>query len=157
VSAAAGQLHLELVDDQEIIVGRVLEIDVPNRLRASVIPIRGTLRHRAFEQQGCGALVDLHEAVPRRLLQIPDGMGDPRLVQPGSAVAEIEPAKRRFQPPFENDLPEAFTLGQLRHVDIPLDPLPAHPPELFAEGFLDEVVFPLDLAHACPTLSVTGS
>ena len=40
VAAPTGQFHLELVDDPEIVVGRVLESDESDRLRATVVPVR---------------------------------------------------------------------------------------------------------------------
>ncbi len=52
--------HLELVDDEEIIVRPVFEIDELHRLRPSLVPIRQAIGHRAFEQQFRGRLVDLH-------------------------------------------------------------------------------------------------
>ena len=67
--APAGQLHLELVDDEEVVVCRVLEINEPHRLRTALLPVGQTIGDRALEQQLCRRLVDLHQPMPGCLLQ----------------------------------------------------------------------------------------
>ncbi len=87
VAAPAAQLHLELVDDEEIVVVRVLEVDEPDRLRAAVVPVRQAVHHGALEQQFRGRLIHLHQAMAGGLLQVADGAADPGVVQPRLAVA----------------------------------------------------------------------
>ena len=120
---------------------------ISDRLRAALLPIRQSVGHRALEEQFSGRLVDLHQPVPGSLLQIANGAAQCALVQPRLAVAQIELPQRRREPVLEQNLAEARALGQLRHVRVAFDPLPAHRFELFAERLFDQVVFPLDFAH----------
>src|SRR5437762_13623539 len=83
----------------------------------------------------------------RCLFEIADGAGYTCVVEPGLAVAQIQLAQGSREPLLQQRLAEVLSLGQIRHIGIALQPLPAHHLELCAEGLLDEVVFPLDLAH----------
>ena len=49
--APTGQLDLELVDDKEVVIGRVLEIDKAYWLRTAVVSLRQTISYGALEQQ----------------------------------------------------------------------------------------------------------
>jgi len=51
VSPPAGQLHLELVDHQKIVVLPVIEVDIAQRLLAAGVPSGQTIGHRTLEQQ----------------------------------------------------------------------------------------------------------
>src|SRR5438034_10958527 len=81
--------------------------------------------------------------MPGGLLQVTDGAGDARLVQPRFAVAQVELRARRREPSFDQHLAEIGALGEIRHVLVALNPLPTHRLELLAERALDEIVFPL--------------
>ena len=96
--APAAQLHLELVDDQEVVVRRILEVDEFHRLRSTVVPIRQALRHGTLQQELRGGLVYFHQAVPRCLFQIPDSAGDTCVIEPWLAVAWVELTQGRCQP-----------------------------------------------------------
>ena len=156
-SAPAGQLDLELVDDEEVVVRRVLEVDEPHRLRAALLPVGKAIGHRALEQKFRGRLVDLHQPMPGSLFQIANGFGDSRLIEPRLAVPQVELPQRRGEPPLEQHLAEVLPLGQLWHIRVALEPLPAHRFELLAEGLLDEVVFPLGLHVAIPVAKCRDS
>lgn len=145
VPAPAGQFDLELIDDQKIVVRRVLEIDEPHRLWPAAIPIGQAIGHRALEQQLRRRLVDFHQPVPGSLLQVPNGARNAGLIQPRPAVAQVEPPQRRREPALQQHLAGAGPLGGFRQIRIALDPLPAHAFDLPTEGPLDEVAFPLDL------------
>src|SRR5215471_4292177 len=142
--APTAQLHLELVNDEEVIICRVLEINEPHWLLPTLLPVRQAISDRTLEQQLCCRLVDLHKPMPGCLLQVADGASDTRIVEPWLAVAQIELTQGRCQPLLQQYLTEAPPLGQLGDVDVALQPLPAHRLKLCTERLLDEVVFPLN-------------
>src|SRR5712692_627160 len=158
--APAGQLDLELVDDEEVIVGGVLEVDELDRLRAAVVPLRQTIDDRALEQQFRRCLVHFHQPVPGRLLQIANSAGDAHVIQPRLPLAQIKLSECCSEPALEQNLSEGLTLSEFGDVSITVQPLPAHCLELLAKGLLNEVIFPLDfhsvaqltLRRASPTL-----
>ena len=149
VAAPAGQFDFELVDDEEIVVLRVLEIDEPYRLVAGPVP--NPAGPSATVPLSSSAVADWLISISRwpvGLLQVADGARDALLIQPRLAVAQIQLSQRRREPAFEQHLAEVGALREIGHVLVALDPLPAHRLELLAERALDQVVFPLDLAHA---------
>jgi hypothetical protein len=98
MAKSAGQLHLKLVDNQEVIVARMLEVDEFQRLWTPVIPIGQALRHGALEQEFCGCLVHLHQPVPCCQLQVAHGAGDSGVIEPRPPFAPIELTQGRCQP-----------------------------------------------------------
>lgn len=145
IPAPAGQFDLELIDDQEVVVLPILKVDELDGLRPTLVPIGQTVRDRPLEQQLGRRLIDLHQPMPGRLFEIADRAGNPRVIQPRLSVAQVDLPQRRRQPLLEQHLAEVLTLGQIGNIDISFEPRPAHALKLLAEGFLDEVVFPLDL------------
>ena len=143
--APARQLDLELIDDEKVVVRPVFEIDVLDRLRPTLIPIRQAISYRALEQQFRRGLIDLHESVAGSLLEVPNSPRDALIVQPRLAGAQVELAQRGHQAPFEQGFARTGAFSGLGQVRISLNPLPAHQFELFAEGLFTQVVFPLDL------------
>ncbi len=145
--APAGQLHLELVDDEEIVVGRVLKINEPHRLITPEIPIRQAVNLRALEQQLGRRLVDFHQAMALGLFQLFDDAANTIVIEPWLAVAQVQLPQCRCQSAFEQHLAEVLALGEIGNIRVALNPLPAHRLELFAKRLLGQVVFPLDFAH----------
>jgi hypothetical protein len=80
VSPATGQFDLELIDDEEVVLRRTFEIDVPYRLRPPFVPVWQSLGHGTLEQELRGRLIDLHEPVTGSTLQVVDGLVDARIV-----------------------------------------------------------------------------
>jgi len=70
--AAACQFHLELVDHQKIVVLGMVEVDIADRLRPAVVPIRQAIDHGSLEQELRRGLIDLHQSMTGGTLQIPD-------------------------------------------------------------------------------------
>src|SRR5436309_149508 len=89
----------------------------------------------------------------RCLFEIADGVGYTCVVEPGLTAAQIQLAQGCGQPLLQQHLAEVLSLGQIRHIGVALQPLPAHSLELCTERFLDEVVFPLDL-HSVAQLTL---
>lgn len=148
VAAPAGQFQLELVDDEEIVVDRILEINQPHRLIAPEVPIRQAVNLRALEQKSRRRFVHPHQTMTLGLLQLFGDAADAVIIQPRLAVfARIEFAKCGGKPALEQHLAEVLPPGKIGRVRGALDSLPAHRPERFAERALDQIVFPLLFAH----------
>ena len=150
VPAPAGQFYLELVDDKEVVVERIFEIDEPHRLVAPGVPIRQAVNLRSLEQQFRGRFVDFHQTMALGPLQFLDDPADAIVVEPRPAVSQIQFVERRRKPAFEQHLAEVLPLREIGNVRVALNPLPAHRLKLLAKRLLDEIVFPLDLAHGFP-------
>jgi len=80
--AAAGQFRLELVDDQKIVALRMVEVDIADRLRPAVVPIRQAIDYGSLEQELRRGLVDLYQSMTGGFCQIPDRLGNTRLIKP---------------------------------------------------------------------------
>ena len=145
------QRHLELVDDQEVVVVPVVEVEEVHCLRPTVVPIGQPFDRGSLQQQFRSRLVRLHEPVLAQALQLTDGPVEARVIQPWSAIRPgVDAPHRSPQSPLEQHVPEPLTMGQLRHIGVALQPLPAHCLELLAERLLDEVVFPLNAHRLLP-------
>src|SRR5258708_39730878 len=86
------------------------------------------------------------------LLQLVDDSLNAVVIQPRLSVATVQFTQRRRQSAFEQYFVEVLPLGEFGNVRVSLNPLPAHCPELLAEGALYQVIFPLDFAHGTDAL-----
>jgi hypothetical protein len=159
VASSAGQLYLELVDDQKVIVLRVVEIDVAQRLLATGVPSGQTIGHRTLEQQFGNLPIRLHQTQASGQFQLPNCPLDARIIQPGPPVrAEVDLVQRLGQPILEQHLTEICTLGEFGDISVTDQPLPAHLFELLTEGLLDQQSLPFNLvvsaavSHSPPCL-----
>src|SRR5947208_129458 len=89
----------------------------------------------------------------RCLFQVANSAGNACVVEPELAAAQIQLAQGSREPASKKHLAEVLSLGQIRHIGVALQPLPAHHLELCAERLLDEAVFPLNL-HAAARVIV---
>ena len=80
----------------------------------------------AFQQQGGGLLVDLHQLAGGEPQQAVDGRLDAGLVEPLLAVVvEVDPPQRRRQPLGQDHLAEAGPLGEVGHLRVAVESGPA--------------------------------
>ena len=49
----AGEFDLKLVDNEKIIVGRVIEVNEANRLGATILPVGQSVGNRTLEEEFC--------------------------------------------------------------------------------------------------------
>ncbi len=90
MTPAAGQFHLELIDNQKIIILGMIKINVADRLRSAFVPVFQTICHGSFKQQPGGGLVDFHQTVSIGLFQIINGLSHAGFIEPWPPVPEID-------------------------------------------------------------------
>ena len=73
----------ELVDRQEVVALRVVEVDEPHALRPALIPVRQARHGHALQQTLSHALIDLDELANLRARERRDSFGEPGVVKPG--------------------------------------------------------------------------
>src|ERR1700686_1410131 len=152
MTAATGQLDLELINNEKIIAGRVLEVDEAYRLIAPGVPSGQAVDLSSFEQELRRRFVNLHKPMALGFFEFFDDATDALVIQPRLAFTQIEFAQRCSQAAFQQRLPEVFAFGKLGYGGVAFNPLPAHQLKLFAERALDQIIFPLNVlppvAHA---------
>src|SRR6266705_332840 len=70
----------------------------PRPLLTSLLPVGQAIGNRALEQHLGRRLVNLHQSMPGRLLQVTDSAGDTHVVEPWPAVTQVELTQGRWQP-----------------------------------------------------------
>ena len=89
---STGQLDLELIDDQKVVLFRVFKVDIADRLRPAVIPIRQPFSHGSFEQKLSRSLVDFHEPMSGGPFQVTNSPFHPGFIEPGLTIAKVDPS-----------------------------------------------------------------
>jgi hypothetical protein len=134
---AGRALHLELVDHREDVVGGLVPVDVAQGLAAAAVPALQPLYREAVQEQLGGLLVGLQHLAGRQPGDGRHRLIQARLIEPGLAVAKVDPAQPLAQQGLHHHLGEALAVGHGGVVHRPGQELPALTDQLVDKGLLD--------------------
>ena len=129
--ALAAAVYAQLVDDQEVVVRRLVEIDEVGDDIAAAVPVGIAFDRNPGKEQLGRTLVELDQRAGPKPLQGVDAALDPRLVEPLVAVViSVDPTNGRAEAVEQEHLAEIGPLGHLGDVGVALDVLPGHRAQL---------------------------